>query len=183
MTFPKATENPPLWMPNHEPMVGQALPSPYRQLLFHDQDMTSTLSRHHGETIQLRVLEKIQGRQSLERRVVLVGADSGQPVEYGAIRIELAPFPKAAQKAILDCQHPLGTILAEFKIIYSSHPQSFFRLTSTPDIDRALNLPESNLTLYGRRNRLLGPAGNTLAVVVEILPLERARTSPGEPAP
>ncbi len=159
-------------------MEGEALPSPYRQLLFHDQDMTSTLSRHHGETIQLRVLEKIQGRDSLERRVVLVGAGSGRPVEYGAIRIELAPFPKAAQRAILDCQHPLGTILADFEILYSSHPQSFFRLTSTPEMERALNLPESNLTLYGRRNRLLDHLGKTLAVVVEILPLERAPSTP-----
>ncbi len=136
--------------------------------------MTSTLTRFHGEELFLRVLEKIQSQDTLERRVALVGRTSGRPVEFGAISIALPRFSDAARQAVLDCQRPLGAILADFEIVYSSHPQDFFSLSSTPEMARALALDHHEQTLFGRRNLLLDSSGQCLAEVVEILPPEPA---------
>lgn len=151
------------------PVDAAAMPEPYRGLLVHERDMTSTLESHHAESIELAVLERRRQGDLLYREVVLVGAWSRRPVEFGAIRIDLAPFQPAARDQILAGKKPLGAILADHQVPYLSRPQLYFTLRSDALIDRALGLA-GPATLYGRRNVLTGPAGRLLAEVVEILP-------------
>lgn len=152
-----------------ETAATEAMPEPYRQLLVHESDMTSTLERFHGESLFLRPVERRQEGEHLLRRVILVGGDSGQPREFGAIRIDLAAFAPAARKEILASRRPLGAILALFEVPYASRPRRFFRLESAAWLNELFQL-ESSRALYGRQNLLATPSGRPLAEVVEILP-------------
>ena len=152
-----------------EEVGGARMPEPYRSLLVHDGDMTSTLETFHGEAIDLRLLDRRRTACALLRKVVLVGRESGRPLEFGAIRIDLHAFEPEARWRILQGRLPLGAILARHRVSYTSSPRLFFRLESDERIERKLELTEP-ATLYGRQNVLSDPAGRPLAEVVEILP-------------
>lgn len=160
-----------------ETIPGDTLPEPYRSLLVHRQDMTSTLERFHGETLRLRVLEKRLEGSMLHRRVVLAGIDSGKPVEFGAIRIHLENLDSQACREVLDGTRPLGAILAKYQVPYLSRPSVFLRLPCQVSICQALDA-ELGAILYGRHNTLTRESGATLAEVVEILP---PADLPGDP--
>lgn len=153
-------------------LVGEALPAPYRDLLFHERDMTSTLERHHGERALLRVVARRDEGETLCRKVVLYGAISGRPFELGAIRIHLERFAEPARSEILAGDRPLGAILEDAGIAFLSRPRAFFALPADSWIREELGL-ETPALLYGRRNVLLTTDARPLAEVVEILPPER----------
>src|SRR5690348_1927396 len=54
----------------------ETIPQPQRSLLVHYSDMTSTLSRHYGEAIVLRPLDRLEGPQWYRRHIVLETAAS-----------------------------------------------------------------------------------------------------------
>ena len=155
---------------NTRALAGEALPEPYRELLVHEQDMTSTLQRYHRESLHLQVLERRLNEPVLERRVVLVGSRSGRRLEFGAIRIRLDRFPRQARREVLEGRRPLGTILSEHSVPYVSRPEAFLQLQSDAEMERVLQLPAAGRLLYGRSNLLQTLEGNVLARVLEILP-------------
>lgn len=161
-----------------EEVGGARMPEPYRSLLVHDGDMTSTLEAFHREAIDLRLLDRRRVGDGLLRKVVLVGRQSGKPLEFGAIRIDLAAFESEARWRILEGRLPLGTILARYRVAYTSRPRLFFRLSSDERIERKLELA-APATLYGRQNVLRDAGGRALAEVVEILPPATRRSSAG----
>ena len=59
--------------------------------------------------------------------------------------------------------------LKDFAIEYQSRPKAFLRVASDKTINHLLKLSGAQI-LYGRRNALLNPAGESLAEIVEILP-------------
>jgi chorismate-pyruvate lyase len=156
-------------MPAWQCIDAEELPEPYKQLLVHESDMTSTLEHFHEQRIHLRVLNRRERDEAYTREVVLELDGSNTPVEFGAIKIYLASFPTVARERILEAHWPLGRILREFKIPYSSRPKAFLRLASDRLISGALQLAGTH-RLYGRSNRLSDPHGNPLADIVEILP-------------
>lgn len=178
-------------LPAFEELDSEALPQPYRDLLSHDRDMTSTLKRfHRAERIWVQALErKLQG--DLYHRLVVLripdadsasasGSDSnsddqdpacGRPVEFGAIRIHLDRFPAVARDWILEESKPLGKILLDAKIAYVSRPERFFKTVTDNWIGSALQMEEGQV-VYGRCNVLWdgNSPGLALAEIVEILP-------------
>lgn len=148
---------------------GLPMPEPFRSLLVHDSDMTSTLERFHGERLELRLLARRLEDESLFRQVVLQGVESGKAVEFGAIRIDLAAFDDAPRQLIMEAKQPLGSILGQFGLTYASRPRLFFHVESNGHMEEVLNLSRP-ATLYGRQNVLSAPDGRALAEVVEILP-------------
>lgn len=148
---------------------GGRMPEPFRSLLVHDTDMTSTLEDYHGEKLELRLVDKMHHGTDLFRQVVLMGKSSGRPREFGAIRIDLSHFEPEARQRILEERQPLGSVLAEFEVIYSSHPRLFFHVTADARMQEIFCLEGARL-LYGRQNILATPDGAPLAEVVEILP-------------
>lgn len=152
-----------------------SMPEPYRSLLVHDEDMTSTLERHHREPIVLRVLGRLLEDEVLQRRVLLVGEKSGRVVELGAIRIELGRFPSAARAEVEAGVRPLGAILTASGMAFTSRPRQFFALRPASGVRSLLELssefgPGGDSLLFGRHNVLLAADGGRLAEVVEILP-------------
>lgn len=148
------------------------IPAPYRGLLVHRSDMTSTLQRHHGETVVLRVLDRKVADGELARHIVLEGARTRRPVEYGAARIRLDALDEGARREVLECRVPLGGILARHGVAFGCCPGGYFRVRSNALIERALGLARPEW-LYGRCNCLADGDGATIAEVVEILPPER----------
>lgn len=157
---------------------GEGMPEPYRRLLVHEHDMTSTLESFHGEKLELCRLGSRRSDGALWRRVLLVGTRSGETREAGAIRIDLRQFNAAARWEVLEGRKPLGAILADHRLDYVSRPRLFFAFESGADTDRLLGLSAHGRTLFGRQNVLSNSAG-VLAEVVEILPPHRTETGSG----
>jgi len=146
-----------------------AVPEPYRSLLVHRTDMTSTLEKYHGEKLRVEVLGRHTSGQEYFREVVLWLDQSGRRVEFGAIKIMLDLFPFEVRQEILRERQPLGRILTESGVEFSSQPRAYLRLASDDFINRTLDLKGPQL-LYGRRNALVDPWNQPLAEIVEILP-------------
>lgn len=157
-------------VPSIETLPGDVLPEPYRSLLVHERDMTSTLEEFHGGKVRLRVLNQSRNHETYVREVVLVAEPSRKAVEYGAIRIRLHAFPSNIQAAILKGDRPLGAILNDSAISYVSRPKSFVRVSPDASMTRALGLTGTS-ALFGRCNEIHTTTGETVADIVEILPV------------
>jgi chorismate-pyruvate lyase len=153
---------------------GLDVPEPYRGLLVHQHDMTSTLEKFHGKRIHLHLHGKRQAGEDYFREVVLQLDGSNQPVEFGAIHIHLDRFPTEARQWILQEYLPLGRILNENGMRYTSRPMAYLRFASDRIINELLGLKGAHL-LYGRRNQLLDAHERPLAEIIEILPPAEGR--------
>jgi chorismate-pyruvate lyase len=156
-------------LPPIEQVRGEEVPEPYKRLLVHNEDMTPTLEKFHGETIHLQVFRSEQRGDYYYREVALVLDKSEKLVEFGAIKINLALFSPPDRLQILQEHLPLGHILAEQGIAHSSRPKAFLRLRSDDFINQSLKLSGQHW-LYGRRNTLFDSQQRPLAEIVEILP-------------
>ncbi|MEY2408599.1 MAG: hypothetical protein QOF48_1269 [Verrucomicrobiota bacterium] len=158
-----------LTLPPLDQVDGEAVPEPYKSLLVHERDMTSTLESFHSEGVHLRLLSRNRQGDSYSREVLLVLDKTQRPVEFGAIQIHLDRFPEEARQDILKEHYPLGHVLRHHAIDYASRPKAFLRIASDKLINDLLLLQGAHV-LYGRRNTLINPAGESLAEIVEILP-------------
>jgi chorismate-pyruvate lyase len=156
-------------LPPIQPIRGEAMPEPYKSLLVHNDDMTPTLEKFHRRKIHLHVLRRQQRDDFYFREVILLLDETEEPVEFGAIKINLALFPSAARRAVLEERLPLGHILEDTRIIHFSKPKAFLRVEADAFIRKALGLSQPH-HLYGRRNSLADPMQRALAEIVEILP-------------
>ncbi len=156
-------------LPPLQQIDGEEVPEPYKTLLVHQSDMTSTLENFHRQSIHLRVLGRKRCGDEYFREVVLHLDDTEKPVEFGAIKIHLDRFPAPARQLILDERWPLGHILKDCAVAYTSRPKAFLRLASDKLINSVLGLTGAHV-LFGRRNTLSDAAGQSLAEIVEILP-------------
>jgi hypothetical protein len=155
-----------------ELIAAAAIPQPYRRLLAHTDDMTSTLTKHHGEKLALRVLDRHIQKEVLSRHIYLETVQTRRPVEYGAIRIRLDVLDEKVRREVLECETPLGGILNAAEVCYRSCPGGFFKVASNELINRVFRLSEPHW-LYGRCNCLSDGLGRAIAEVVEILPPEK----------
>lgn len=145
------------------------IPRPYRQLLCHDKDMTSTLAAFHGGEVTLRVFQSKRSGSQYLREVLLSVGD--KPAEYGVILMYLDHFPPELRGRILSESEPLGSILNTSGFPYKSSPQGNLEF---PDSDFTADIFSSagGGSLFGRYNALLDSDGRFLARILEILPCE-----------
>ena len=142
---------------------------PYRDLLCHENDMTSTLSDFHGGEVELQIFEEGFDSDCYFREVLLKVGE--KPVEYGVIRIFLGNLSQELGSAITEGRKPLGAILNESGLGYVSRPRGFFKIsgkTFQPDFFPSLG----GGFLFGRYNELVGADERVLARIIEILPKE-----------
>jgi chorismate-pyruvate lyase len=158
-----------LTLPAVTEIDGPQLPEPYKTLLVHETDMTSTLEKYHSQKLLLHVLKRHLEGDEYSREVLLVSERNQKPVEFGAIKINLQHFSKELRQQILEERRPLGAILYDEKIPYISRPIAFIQVTPDAIMKRVLGLGDTAL-LFGRRNILLGPSQQTLAEILEVLP-------------
>lgn len=149
--------------------TAEQIPAPYRNLLVHHNEMTSTLERHFNGPLTVRVLSTFSKGRWYFRRVLLVVAGTGRPVAMGAVRLRLDVFAPAVRARILRQQVPLGRVLRDAGIAYGSHPTAFLRITPNAEMMGVFWMPQPQ-TLYGRRTEVtLGD--RKIGDIVEVLPL------------
>ncbi len=156
-------------LPPLQEIDGHLVPEPHKTLLVHQNDMTPTLEKYYGRGVHLQVLGRRRAGDVYFREVVLRLDGTDQPVEFGAIRINLVLFTPESREAILREREPLGHIMAEHRIPHVSRPSAYLRLASDQLINGVLGLSGAQV-LHGRRNTLLDPQNRSLAEIVEILP-------------
>ena len=156
-------------MPKIKTVSPNDIPLPYRSLLVHDNDMTLTLERHFGDKVILRPLSTFSIGGSYYRRVLLVQAYSGRPVEMGAIRIKLDAFTQRLRKKILGNEIPLGRILRDGRFRYANRAKAFLAITPNHEMMGVFWMRERRI-LYGRRTELTRD-GVKIGDIVEILPM------------
>ncbi len=145
------------------------MPEPFRGLLVHDADMTSTLERHHGEQMILEVLADGQEDGYYFREVILRGAERGGAAEFGLIEIEVSRFPADLRDMILSGRKPLGGIMNQSGMSYESRPLGYFSV-ARGELPAKLSALGNDDTFYGRYNQLVRPDGSCLARILEIIP-------------
>jgi hypothetical protein len=155
--------------PTAKAIAPDRIPQPYRALLVHQRDMTLTLEDHFGGRVVLRPLSTFTTGPWYYRRVLLAQEYSGRPVEMGAIRIKLAALPKAVQAEIRRNEVPLGRILRDGGVDFTSMPREFFAVVPNPEMMGVFWMREPR-TLYGRRTEVLLD-GAAIGDIVEVLPL------------
>ncbi len=145
------------------------VPEPENRLLVHGGDMTTTLEEFYRERIALRVLASGRNDGRYFREVILEGAESGKPYEFGLIEFELEGFPGPLREAIVAERTPLGTLMTQSGFEFRSRPGGFFSVArdALPPKLSALGSAEA---FYGRYNRLATESGICLARIIEILP-------------
>lgn len=148
---------------------GQQMPEPYKTLLVHETDMTSTLEKYHNQRLHLRILKRHLEGEEYSRQVLLISERDQKPAEFGAIKISLQHFPEEVRQQILEEKRPLGTILYDEKIRHSSRPVAFVQVIPDAIMKSALGLGDT-LLLFGRRNVLMDPSQRILADILEVLP-------------
>jgi chorismate-pyruvate lyase len=156
-------------LPEAELVTGRSVPQPYRRLLVHRRDMTSTLENFHSVQIHLRVLSRVRKQDLYRREVVLAADGTNAPVEFGVITVHLDALSPRARRLVLAARRPLGAILHLCGVVYTSRPSAFFKLRPDATISRALGVSRRT-TLYGRCNELRDRDGRPIAECVEILP-------------
>ena len=154
--------------PSARAVAAEEIPPPYRSLLVHENDMTVTLERYFGGRIVLRPLGVFTRGRSYFRRVLLAHEETGQPVEMGAIRIELDAFDAALRERILRSEIPLGRILGDGQVDCRSVPKAFLEIAPNPEIMGVFWMREPR-PLYGRRTEIVRE-GRKIGDIVEILP-------------
>jgi chorismate-pyruvate lyase len=143
------------------------MPQPYRQLLCHRDDMTSTLARFHGGEVTLRIFQEVREAEVYKREVLL--SVKKTPVEYGVIRFYLENFPDPERDRILSGKEPLGSIVTTSGMEFRSSPRRFLAFPEA-SFTREFFPSSDGETLYGRYNCLINAEGQYLARILEILP-------------
>ena len=94
------------------------IPEPARELLVHQNDMTSTLQGFFRDEIHLRILDRHRTSKVYTREVVLCLDRDDRPVEYGTIDVHYTLLPKAAQADVEREYRPFGAILEDYRVTY-----------------------------------------------------------------
>ena len=155
-------------LPPFEVIEGKAMPTPYRDLLVHNGDMTSRLGSYHEGRIVLEVLHREVTPEAYRREVVLHVAETGLPVEYGAIEIFLEAFPDELRQEIVEARLPLGGLLNAHQLDYRSQPRAFIKLGDDAIMCEIFGCAGA-CSFYGRCNELRLADGTLLARIVEVL--------------
>lgn len=154
--------------PDFEELTSIEMPEPQRSLLCHTNDMTPTLEKYFAETAHLYLLDRKSVDGFLFRHIALVDKDDN-PMEVGAIKINIAKFPPQAQKLINESFIPMGTIYKMFSIQHINKPESYYRVKSDETINKLFKLNEPTI-LYCRVNRQVNTNDDLLSLALEILP-------------
>ena len=134
--------------------------------------MTSTLANFHDSEIGLEFLAEDSDSTEYCREVILLSTLNDKPEENGANQIWLDAFPAGEQAAIVEGRQPLGGILNQMYRPYTSSPYGYFTISALEICQKRFECTEG-ATLFWRYNALSSEDGRELAVIIEILPLDR----------
>jgi hypothetical protein len=125
------------------------IPHPQDELLVHHGHMTIVLERHHGQPVNVHVMdEKIEG-DYYRRKISLTPRGSDKIVEWGIVRLDLRYIPEEVAREIRQKTTPLGAILINHKLHRRVKPRYFLRFPAGSGVMK-LFTPDPQGVLYGR---------------------------------
>ncbi len=127
----------------------EAMPAPYARLLAHEHHMTVTVEEHHGDRVDVQVLEECRGRTAYARKILLVLQKSRRVVQFGLMRVHFEYCSDPVRDEILAGKTPLGRVLIEHDVLRRVMPTAFVRVVPAPALVRWFGLSEPRVT-YGR---------------------------------
>ena len=148
-------------------LPGEVMPEPYQTLLDHCHHMTVTVEEFYGDSVNVVVLDEVRTEIYYARKIILALAESGRPVQFGVVRVELGALAEAVREEILSGRTPLGRVLIRHRVLREVRPVGFFRCHLTGAMAGWLGATPGAET-YGRLGVIT--AGGAVAVrVAEVL--------------
>jgi chorismate-pyruvate lyase len=108
------------------------VPPPYQQLLVHEHHMTVTVEAHHGDLVDVKVLEYRVAGDSYARKILLTLKRTGRVVMFGLMRLSFQYCSNAVRQEILAGQTPLGRILINSNVLRRIEPTAYLRVIPGP---------------------------------------------------
>jgi chorismate-pyruvate lyase len=142
--FPPADD-----VPEHEYVPAGRVPSPYDELLVHEHHMTVTVERHHGDLVDVRILDRRHDGDTYARKILLSLHGDGRVVQFGIVRIHLQYCSAAVRREIVAGQTPLGRILIQHDVLRRIEPTAYLRVVPSPAMMGWFGLDRARPT-YGR---------------------------------
>ena len=136
-------------LPEYSFVPGDAVPPPYHDLLVHRHHMTVTVEAHHGELVDVRILDRNLEGDSYTRKIVLALQGSGRVVQFGIARVHLNYCSAPVREAIVTGRTPLGRILIQHNVLREVEPTAFLHVHAGPGVAKWFGLKEPRPT-YGR---------------------------------
>jgi chorismate-pyruvate lyase len=125
------------------------LPQPYRKLLAHQHHMTVAMEQHHGQRVNVEVLNTHRGGHFYSRRILLLTESDGRVVQFGIVRLNLEFLDEAVRQEIESETVPLGRVLIEHKVMREIELLSLWRVDPSAELRALFNMGRDEVT-YGR---------------------------------
>ena len=161
-------------LPQVTPVAPAQIPSPCRELLVHRCGMTRALERYWNVDVGVRLLSSFVIGNWYYRRILLINARSGRPVETAAMRTRLDRLSNSGRRNVLAGHIPFGHILRQAGIVFRSCPRVFLEVKPSSQL-LGLFWMHRPLLIYGRQAELISH-GSSIGEVLEILPPVRIGT-------
>ena len=136
-------------LPEFELVRADEVPPPYRELLVHDQHMTVTVEKHHGDSVDVRILARQHTGDSYARKILLTLHGNKKVVQFGIMKINLQYCGPEVRQEIIAGQTPLGRTLIEHDVLRRIEPTAFLRVLPGPAMMKWFALDKPART-YGR---------------------------------
>ncbi|OYP32217.1 hypothetical protein [Rhodopirellula sp. MGV] len=129
------------------------LPSPYNELLNHNEHMTVTVESHHGEKVDV-VVHRYHRTTNVDgdwysREITLKTSGTGKVVQYGIVRLNINALDPEVWRQIESRTIPLGRVLIEHNVLREVQLCGLWEIKSGPSLAELLDATEGQ-TLYGR---------------------------------
>jgi chorismate-pyruvate lyase len=136
-------------IPGYEIIPASEVPPPYHALLVHEHHMTVTVETHHGDMVDVRILDRKQIEDYYARQILLTLHRTGKVVQFGIVRVDLTVCSPAVRDEIVAGQTPFGRILIKHNVLRRIEPTAFLRITPGAALMNWFGMTESR-PIYGR---------------------------------
>ncbi len=147
----------------------EQMPAAYRQLLVHNEHMTTRLEAFHGRAVELGVLEYNQDGDLYTRKILLTPAGSDHVIELGIVRLDLQYTPEKVKDEIVRRKAPLGAILLKHNLLTRVEPRWYLRFPGPSPQDEYFG-EQAGRAVYGRVGTIYcneAPAIELLEIVTD----------------
>jgi chorismate-pyruvate lyase len=144
--FPAASDS---LLPEFEYVQADEVLPPYRDLLVHEHHMTVTVEKHHGDSVDVRILDRQHMNDTYARKILLALHGSGRVVQFGIMKIDFRYCSLEVRQEIIAGRTPLGRILIEHDVLRRIEPTAFLRVIPDAAMMKWFGMKEPVRT-YGR---------------------------------
>jgi hypothetical protein len=113
---------------SYDVVSADEVPPPYHDLLVHEHHMTVTVEAHHGDLVDVRILERRHDGDSYARKILLTLQQSGKVVQFGIVRVDLRVCSPPVREEIVAGRTPFGRILIKHNVLRRIEPTAYLRV-------------------------------------------------------